>query len=322
MQVCIVNKIKSVHLCSERRTPMSKESVIKLKRPAPEDFGATLQDSSGNYFGENIVLLQANNHMLRHILGSGTPHRMQDIRLCLHAAGHADCSVNLERQRLGPGAMQLFGSGTIFQQHEVSDDIHLMELLISSDAISELMFGSVPPLFQCKASNFVVHLSQEEQKCYMDMYSLLLRLLRSEGEESPAVRGLIYSLFYFALGIFLRYEEPVGGKHSRQNVVFHEFSQLLTQSDGRQRRLSYYAQKLNVSEHYLSMAVKQVSGSTPKELIDNVVVAEIKVMLRYTDLTVQQIAYHLDISSESFLCRFFRRMTGFTPLEYRNKTML
>lgn len=72
----------------------------------------------------------------------------------------------------------------------------------------------------------------------------------------------------------------------------------------------------------VSMAVKQVSGSTPKELIDNVVVAEIKVMLRYTDLTVQQIAYHLDISSESFLCRFFRRMTGFTPLEYRNKTML
>ena len=67
---------------------------------------------------------------------------------------------------------------------------------------------------------------------------------------------------------------------------------------------------------------KQVSGSTPKELIDNVVVAEIKVMLRYTDLTVQQIAYHLNISSESFLCRFFRRMTGFTPLEYRNKTML
>ncbi len=65
-----------------------------------------------------------------------------------------------------------------------------------------------------------------------------------------------------------------------------------------------------------------MSGSTPKELIDNVVVAEIKVMLRYTDLTVQQIAYHLDISSESFLCRFFRRMTGFTPLEYRNKTML
>ena len=65
-----------------------------------------------------------------------------------------------------------------------------------------------------------------------------------------------------------------------------------------------------------------MSGSTPKELIDNVVVAEIKVMLRYTDLTVQQIAYHLDISFESFLCRFFRRMTGFTPLEYRNKTML
>ena len=41
-----------------------------------------------------------------------------------------------------------------------------------------------------------------------------------------------------------------------------------------------------------------------------------------TDLMVQQIAYHLDISSESFLCRFFRRMTGFTPLGYRNKTML
>ncbi|MGN1257241.1 MAG: helix-turn-helix domain-containing protein [Bacteroidaceae bacterium] len=301
---------------------MFREPVKKLKRPTAEDFGVTLTESEESYFGDGVVLLRANAHMLRHTLGAGTPHRMQDIRLCLHETGEADCNVNLIRKQLVPGVLEFYGSGTIFQVHEVSDDIRLVELLVSPDVISELMFGNVPSLYQCKAINVQVTLTAEEQECYMEMVNLLHRLLKSEGESSPAVCGIIYSILHYALGIFSKQEEQVEGKSTRQSKVFREFSHLLTQSDGRQRKLSYYAQRLNVSEHYLSLAVKQLSGSTPKQMVDKVVVAEIKVLLRYTDLTVQQIAYRMDIPSESFLCRFFRRMTGLTPLEYRNKRML
>ncbi|MGN0233337.1 MAG: helix-turn-helix domain-containing protein [Bacteroidaceae bacterium] len=300
---------------------MVREPVSRLKRPTAEDFGATLVGGTESYFGDVMVLLHANSHMLRHTLGAGTPHRMQDIRLCFHEAGDAECSVNLMRKHLGAGVLEFYGNGSIFQLHEVSDDISLVELLISSDAIGELMFGKVPPMFQCRANYALVELNAEEQECYKEMIALLHRMLGTGGEASPVVRGLLYSILHYALGLLDKRTELVGNKRNRQSIVFHEFSRLLAQSDGKQRRLGYYARQLNVTEHYLSMAVKQMSGSTPKEFIDSVVVAEIKVLLRYSDLTVQQIAYRLDIASESFLCRFFRRMTGFTPLEYRNKAL-
>lgn len=298
---------------------MYREPVRKLKRPTAEDFGITLDGSQESFFGESIVLLRANAHMLRHTLGAGTPHRMQDVRLCFHEAGETDCSVNLIRRQLRQGVLEFYGSGTIFQMHGVSNDIRLVELLVSSDIISEVMFGNVPPLYHRKATSVQATLTAAQQGCYMEMLRLLLRLLKQEGEDSPAVHGIIYSILHYAFGIFSSQEEQVEGKHSRQSQVFRDFSYLLTQSDGRQRKLSYYARQLNVTEHYLSMAVKQMSGCTPKQMLDQVVVAEVKVLLRYTDLTVQQIAYRMDIPSESFLCRFFRRMTGLTPLEYRNK---
>ncbi|MGM9712716.1 MAG: helix-turn-helix transcriptional regulator [Prevotella sp.] len=93
---------------------------------------------------------------------------------------------------------------------------------------------------------------------------------------------------------------------------------MLTLAEGRQRRLAYFASRLNVTEHYLSLAVKQATGSTAKDFIDNSVITEIKILLRLSDLTILEISHRLDFPSDSFLCRYFKRLTGMTPLEYRS----
>lgn len=46
----------------------------------------------------------------------------------------------------------------------------------------------------------------------------------------------------------------------------------------------------------------------------------IKNYLTYTDLSVKNIAAKLNFDDPSYMCRFFRKMTGVSPMEYKNST--
>lgn len=59
-------------------------------------------------------------------------------------------------------------------------------------------------------------------------------------------------------------------------------------------------------------------GMSPKEVIDQQIIVEIKTYLLNTDLSVKNIASELNFEDPSYMCRFFRRMTGVSPISYRN----
>jgi len=61
-----------------------------------------------------------------------------------------------------------------------------------------------------------------------------------------------------------------------------------------------------------------LTGETPKEMIDKWIVHEIKLMLMFSDLSLQQIADRMHFPDQSYLGRFFKRHTGSSPLAYRN----
>ena len=103
----------------------------------------------------------------------------------------------------------------------------------------------------------------------------------------------------------------------RHTNLFNRFMILVNQHSSTQREVAFYAKELCISTRYLSGIVREVSGRTAKELIDYVVTTEIKVLLRSTDLSVQEIAYRLHFPDQSYLGRYFRKHTGESPTAYR-----
>ncbi|MCD8296593.1 MAG: helix-turn-helix domain-containing protein, partial [Prevotella sp.] len=85
----------------------------------------------------------------------------------------------------------------------------------------------------------------------------------------------------------------------------------------KEHSIGFYADKMCVTPRYLGVAVKNTSGVTAKEWIDRAVVTTAKVMLRHSNKQVTQISDELDFPNPSFFCKFFKRMTGITPQEYR-----
>ena len=104
---------------------------------------------------------------------------------------------------------------------------------------------------------------------------------------------------------------------SRQEELFERFIHLVIQHGGRQREVKYYADRLCISTRYLSSVVQGLTGYTPKALIDERCVQEIKTMLRTTNDTMQEIAFKLDFPDQSFFTRYFKKHTGVIPAEYR-----
>lgn len=85
------------------------------------------------------------------------------------------------------------------------------------------------------------------------------------------------------------------------------------------RQVNYYADRLCITSKHLSSVVKEISGSTAGEWIENYVTMEAKVLLRTTDLTIQQIATKLNFNNQSFFGKYFRHITGMSPTAYRKQ---
>lgn len=81
----------------------------------------------------------------------------------------------------------------------------------------------------------------------------------------------------------------------------------------------FYADQLNVSSRYLAQVTRRISCKTPKAIIDEYIVKEIERELSITTHTVQEVANTFGFSSQAHLTKFFKKMRGLTPSEYRKK---
>ena len=94
---------------------------------------------------------------------------------------------------------------------------------------------------------------------------------------------------------------------------------LLQQYNKRERNVSFYAKQLNITPKYLSSVVKEVSGKTAACWIDESVILEAKALLKYSGMSIQEIAYHLNFSTQSFFGKYFKQHTGTSPSRYKRK---
>lgn len=104
----------------------------------------------------------------------------------------------------------------------------------------------------------------------------------------------------------------------RSQSLYREFLQLQSEQCKNSHDVNYYANILNVSSRYLAQVTRKVADQSPKAIIDNTILATIKDML-HTQMTIQEIAYSLEFSSQAHLANFFKKLTGQTPSEFRKK---
>ncbi len=174
-----------------------------------------------------------------------------------------------------------------------------------------------------------VHLSDDDVTLVDDYFQLLCRRMRDQGPSLyfEIVRSLVSTMMLEMLCMIRRdkeqkeqsefLEDNTSGFHRRR--LADKFMRLVEQSDGRIRRVDDFASQLNVTPKYLSTLLKETMSRRPSEMIQLFTMKAIERRLRFTDMTMQEIANDLNFANASFFGKYVKEHLGMTPLDYRRK---
>jgi len=135
---------------------------------------------------------------------------------------------------------------------------------------------------------------------------------------SEVIRSLIYIVLNEIEDVHHRQNpEPSPAIDKGTNILFR-FKTLLAEHFIEERKVSFYAEKLHLTPKYFSTTIKEVSGKTAVEWINEMLLLEAKVRLQNKNQTIAQIAYDLNFSDPSHFGKFFKKHVELSPLEYRS----
>ncbi len=134
-----------------------------------------------------------------------------------------------------------------------------------------------------------------------------------------AAKHLTLSMFYGV--VFSLHDLSEVKPADRQTNLFKLFEKELRINYKREREVSFYAEKLCITPKYLSAIILEQTGKSALKVINEYVANECQALLLSTNLNLQQISDKLNFPSQAIFSKFFKRMTGLSPREYRKQIL-
>lgn len=103
----------------------------------------------------------------------------------------------------------------------------------------------------------------------------------------------------------------------RTEEIFYAFMRLLPQHFAQHHDIPFYASQLSITPTYLSRIVRQLTGRTVVDYINQMLLMEASFLLRTTSLTIGQVADRLSFADTASFSKFFTRMQGQSPRLFR-----
>ncbi len=161
-------------------------------------------------------------------------------------------------------------------------------------------------------------LAEDDIKHLMQLMGIIRRYLLSPGHpfRSESLRTT-YGLFLLELTAIQ--ERAIRDRRYPKRIeeLFFDFLRLVPIHFAEHHDVSFYASRLCITPRYLAQIVRDVSGRTVVDYINQMLLMEASYLLQQTSLPIVEIAYRLHFSETASFSHFFTRMKGMSPREYR-----
>lgn len=208
---------------------------------------------------------------------------------------------------------------------ECDDHCRAQVVACSKHVIEDVLpkLTDVLPLLLHHRTEPVSHLSRESADTLSEYFDFISRQLKRPKTMfvKQKVLRLLQAALYEMMDVNQNEHQTVRFCHSRKEEIMAKFIIAVTDNFRQERHVSYYADELCITPKHLSSVMKDLSGRTAGEWIDNYVIMEAKVLLKTTNKTIQEISDDLNFKNQSFFGKFFKHLTGFTPSQYRRENM-
>ena len=254
------------------------------------------------------------------------PSRLNALIIGVGTEGETSLTSNLQEFRLKKDSLFIFSPKHILQvQSNNRFKAHL--IVVAPDFLKRINIDTkrMMPLFLQFGSLPCMELTQAESQSLRSFISMVEQELKGSETDfsSEIIGGLIAATIYKVGDILTHYltehpeiDNPI---HNRAEEYFKQFTELLGEHYKHERSVGFYARQLCITPKYLTTLIKRISGKSVSEWIDNYVILEAKTLLKYSNMSVQEIAYYLNFPNQSFFGSYFKRNAGMSPSQYKAK---
>lgn len=253
------------------------------------------------------------------------PAKVNAFMLVVCSNGLIEMSYNIYRVRLTAGSMFLYHPGTILQIHALEPSDASI-LVFTREFVADLgvKFDNVPLQYHIVHERQSFPLSEDACAALITMLDTTSHLVGLDSSNAyyhemvkSSFRSFIYRALYEINALYGMPAASSGASITHTNSQFERFMHLLQDNYMRHHSIKFYADSMNLTPKYLSLMIKRVSGRLATQWIDDYVVLEAKNLIRYSAMSIQEIAYTLNFPNQSFFGKYFKRHTGISPKAYR-----
>ena len=259
-----------------------------------------------------------------------SPVRFEGILFVLCLKGKLEVEINLQQIELCSNSLLCLGPDKIISSKQTDfNDFEAYFLFMSPQFLRDInidmnVMNNIGRMVSLKSSRQPVLLLSDEESQLLQKYMELLHYNTIKNSDELYIKNIsrniiasvIYQIFQFGEK-YMPHERVEERPLSRRANYVQEFMRLMHENYRQERSVGFYADKLFISPKYLSLIIKEMTGRSAAEWIDECVILEAKNLLRYSGKNIQQVAYELNFTNQSSFGKYFKHLTGMSPSQFQ-----
>lgn len=265
--------------------------------------------------------------MLDHIIFPSECFETSFTLVMYVSKGSGEMTIDDRHYTISRRYMCVLRTGQTISGATFSDDFNCEVLLIGGDLAQELNISS--PFLSLFVLNEhpILQVTNEFAASAKIFYATFAKVgLFADNPYKDECLKSILRAFFYSTGYYIFKSLGFRGNHlfevsvdieRSDDSVLSRFIKLLEENAKRNRTLSFYAERLGYNPKYLSSMIKRETGYSGQYLINQYALLEAMAKLRYSLKSIKEISNDMEFPSQSDFGKFFKKMTGVSPMTYR-----
>ena len=248
-----------------------------------------------------------------------TPIEFRYTAVMLCVEGEITIEANMQNYRLVKGDCICMSNILYKRTTKMSDDFRGRVLVCKSSFAFDTIVGIPAGFLESIYVNPIINIADESEWLLINNHFDNLNIMQHKhlGVRHVEFVALTFRAVVLLMASFRGTSNLEQSYYNHGDVYYRNFIELVEEHVKQEHDVAFYAEKLHISAKYLNELCKLKSDHKAKEIISSFLISKIKQEIIMSGKSIKAIAYEYGFSDQSSMGKFFSKITGQSPSEFR-----